>query len=180
MSFRIKRFFPQFLIFIDLFKKTVKSVLVLYLILNIFACSSPPRSVNYYDYNIPKENVLRICMNSLIKLGYEIDIFAPESNLLITKSTKLRKVRRRYDYIIYLQITDNVELHIARQKRTWPVIKIFRYFKSKILRSIFGRSSNKRIIEQSESNMPDRLQRIIFDPIRTSFERNNIKLIKIS
>jgi len=119
-------------------------------------------------------------MNSLIKLGYEIDIFAPESNLLITKSTKLRKVRRRYDYIIYLQITDNVELHIARQKRTWPVIKIFRYFKSKILRSIFGRSSNKRIIEQSESNMPDRLQRIIFDPIRKSFERNNIKLIKIS
>ena len=72
--------------------------------------------VNHYSYLIPKDEVLALCKRAILKLDYDIDIYAPESNILITKSRKIRKVLRRYDYVIYIQVGDKVNVHISANK----------------------------------------------------------------
>ena len=103
--------------------------------------------VNHYSYLIPKDEVLALCKRAILKLDYEIDIYAPESNMLITKTRKMRKVLRRYDYVIYIQVGDKVNVHISAE------------------RSIFNRGSassfggEEIIIRQPEGLMPYSLQK---------------------
>ena len=148
--------------------KTARAVFYFIPIYFYIGCASTPRMVNYYNYNMPKDEVLNLCKTILIKLDYEIDIFAPETNIIVTKPTKLRKVLRRYDYVVYVKITDKVEIHLASE------------------RSIFSRSSrwwriNYKTIKEfhTESKMPYSLQKVIFRPIKKEFERNNIQRIEL-
>ena len=148
--------------------KTARAVFYFILIYFYFGCASPPTMVNYYNYNMPKDEVLNLCKTILIKLDYEIDILAPETNIIVTKSTKLRKVLRRYDYVVYVKITDKVEIYLSSE------------------RSIFSRSSswwtnNYKTIKEfhTESKMPYSLQKVIFRPIKKEFERNNIQRIEL-
>ena len=148
--------------------KTARAVFYFILIYFYLGCASPPRMVNYYNYNMPKDEVLNLCKTILIKLDYEIDILAPETNMIVTKSTKLRKVLRRYDYVVYVKITDKVEIYLSSE------------------RSIFSRNSswwtnNYKTIKEfhTESKMPYSLQKVIFRPIKKEFERNNIQRIEL-
>ena len=124
--------------------------------------------VNHYSYLIPKDEVLALCKRAILKLDYEIDIYAPESNMLITKTRQMRKVLRRYDYVIYIQVGDKVNVHISAE------------------RSIFNRGSESSfggeeiIIKQPEGLLPYSLQKKIFIPIKKEMRTEKLEQIKMS
>ena len=128
-------------------------------------CSNPPRMSKEYDFISNKLEVLNICKNILEDLDYEIDIYAPESFMLTTKSTRLRRVLRRYDYIIYIEVNDRIEIHLSAE------------------RSIFNRGSEASlggigiIIKQVETYMPLSLQKKIFNPIHKKLLESTFKQI---
>ena len=132
------------------------------------SCTTPPRMVQSFHYDIPKSAVLEKCRNILIKLDYEIDIYATESNMLITRPIQLRRALRRYDYIVNLQVNDRIQVHVAAE------------------RSIFKRGSqstfggDNQIEKQAESTMPIRLQKKIYKPIHRGMIKNNFRPNKIS
>ena len=71
--------------------------------------------VREYIYEIPKSDVLEHCRDVLVKLDYEIDIYASETDILITKPIKIRRVLSRYDYIVFVQVTDRIEIYVAAE-----------------------------------------------------------------
>ena len=119
-----------------------------------------------YDYSINKYETLEICKTILEELEYEIDIYAPESYILTTKPTRLRKVLRKYTYIIYVQVSDRINIHISAE------------------RSIFNRGSESSIggssviIKQTETYLPLSIQKKIFDPINNKLINYNFAQIK--
>jgi hypothetical protein len=112
--------------------------------------------VREYIYEIPKSDVLEHCRDILVKLDYEIDIYASETDILITKPIKIRRALRRYDYIVFVQISDRIEIYVAAE------------------RSIFKRGSESTvggsglIEKQSEDALPFSLQKKILIPIHKS------------
>ena len=129
-------------------------------------CANPPRMVRGYDYSINKYETLEICKTILEELEYEIDIYAPESYILTTKPTRLRKVLRKYNYIIYVQVSDRINIHISAE------------------RSIFNRGSESSIggssitIKQTETYLPLSIQKKIFNPINNKLINHNFTQIK--
>ena len=129
-------------------------------------CANPPRMIRGYDYSINKYETLEICKTILEELEYEIDIYAPESYILTTKPTRLRKVLRKYNYIIYVQVSDRINIHISAE------------------RSIFNRGSESSIggssmtIKQTETYLPLSIQKKIFDPINNKLITYNFAQIK--
>ena len=129
----------------------------------MLGCSNPPRMNKAYDFKKTKLEVLKICKDILQDLDYEIDIYAPESFMLTTKSTRLRRVLRRFDYVIYLEVSDRIEVHISAE------------------RSIFNRGSESSvggegiILKQVETYMPYSLQKKIFEPINSKLLENNFE-----
>ena len=129
-------------------------------------CANPPRMVRGYDFSINKYETLEICKTILEELEYEIDIYAPESYILTTKPTRLRKVLRKYHYIIYVQVSDRINIHISAE------------------RSIFNRGSESSIggssmtIKQTETYLPLSIQKKIFDPINNKLINYNFAQIK--
>ena len=112
--------------------------------------------VREYSYQIPKSDVLEHCRNILIKQDYDIDIYASESDILITKPIKIRRGLRTYDYIVFAQVTDRIEIYVAAES------------------SIFKRESESTvggsglIAKQSEDALPFSLQKKILIPIHKS------------
>ena len=131
------------------------------------SCSSNPRMVRFHEYYQPKDKILTQCREILLSLDYEIDMFSTESYSLTTKSMRVRKTLRRYDYVLFVQITDKVEVHISAK------------------RSIFRRGSESNIgkydiiLEQTEDRLPVEIQRKIFKPIQNEFQKNFNRINKI-
>ena len=119
--------------------------------------------VREYIYEIPKSDVLEHCRDLLVKLDYEIDIYASETDILITKPIKIRRALRRYDYIVFVQVTDRVEIFVAAE------------------RSVFKRGSESTIggsslIEkQSKDALPFSLQKRILIPIHRSMIKQKFR-----
>ena len=119
--------------------------------------------VREYIYEIPKSDVLEHCRDLLVKLDYEIDIYASETDILITKPIKIRRTLRRYDYIVFVQVTDRIEIFVAAE------------------RSVFKRGSESTIggsslIEkQSEDALPFTLQKRILIPIHRSMIKQKFR-----
>ena len=72
--------------------------------------------VRFHEYYQPKDKILTQCREILLSLDYEIDMFSTESYSLTTKSMRVRKTLRRYDYVLFVQITDKVEVHISAKR----------------------------------------------------------------
>ena len=123
--------------------------------------------VRFHEYYQPKDKILSQCREILLSLDYEIDMFSTESYALTTKSMRVRKTLRRYDYVLFVQITDKVEVHISAK------------------RSIFRRGSESNIgkydiiLEQTEDSLPIEIQRKIFKPIQNEFQKNFNRINKI-
>ena len=123
--------------------------------------------VRFHEYYQPKDKILSQCREILLSLDYEIDMFSTESYSLTTKSMRVRKTLRRYDYVLFVQITDKIEVHISAK------------------RSIFRRGSESNIgkydiiLEQTEDRLPIEIQRKIFKPIQNEFQKNFIRINKI-
>ena len=119
--------------------------------------------VREYIYEIPKSDVLKHCRDVLVKLDYEIDIYASETDILITKPLKIRRALRRYDYIVFVQVTDRVEIFVAAE------------------RSVFKRGSESTvggsglIEKQSEDTLPLSLQKRILIPIHRSMIKQKFR-----
>ena len=119
--------------------------------------------VREYIYEIPKSDVLEHCRNLLVKLDYEIDIYASETDILITKPIKIRRVLSRYDYIVFVQVTDRIEIYVAAE------------------RSVFMRGSESTvggsslIEKQSEDALPFTLQKRILIPIHRSMIKQKFR-----
>ena len=123
--------------------------------------------VRFHEYYQPKDKILSQCREILLSLDYEIDMFSNESYSLTTKSMRVRKTLRRYDYVLFVQITDKIEVHISAK------------------RSIFRRGSESNIgkydiiLEQTEDRLPIEIQRKIFKPIQNEFQKNFNRINKI-
>lgn len=123
--------------------------------------------VRFHEYYQPKDKILTQCREILLSLDYEIDMFSTESYSLTTKSMRVRKTLRRYDYVLFVQITDKIEVHISAK------------------RSIFRRGSESNIgkydiiLEQTEDRLPIEIQRKIFKPIQNEFQKNFNRINKI-
>ena len=123
--------------------------------------------VRFHEYYQPKDKILSQCREILLSLDYEIDMFSTESYSLTTKSMRVRKTLRRYDYVLFVKITDKVEVHISAK------------------RSIFRRGSESNIgkydiiLEQTEDRLPIEIQRKIFKPIQNEFQKNFNRINKI-
>ena len=123
--------------------------------------------VRFHEYYQPKDKILSQCREILLSLDYEIDMFSTESYSLTTKSMRVRKTLRRYDYVLFVQITDKIEVHISAK------------------RSIFRRGSESNIgkydiiLEQTEDRLPIEIQRKIFKPIQNEFQKNFSRINKI-
>lgn len=141
----------------------LKPVFSLFLIFQIIQCTNPPRMVREYIYEIPKSDVLEHCRDVLVKLDYEIDIYASETDILITKPLKIRRALRRYDYIVFVQVTDRIEIFVAAE------------------RSVFKRGSESTvggsslIEKQSEDALPFSLQKRILIPIHRSMIKQKFR-----
>ena len=141
----------------------LKPVFSLFLIFQIIQCTNPPRMVREYIYEIPKSDVLEHCRDLLVKLDYEIDIYASETDILITKPIKIRRTLRRYDYIVFVQVTDRIEIFVAAE------------------RSVFKRGSESTvggsslIEKQSEDALPFTLQKRILIPIHRSMIKQKFR-----
>ena len=144
----------------------IEKIFLLLLAVLFIGCANPPRMNRGYDYSIKKYEALEICKNILQELEYEIDIYAPESYMLTTKPTQLRKVLRKYDYIIYLDVSDRINIHISAE------------------RNIFNRGSESSLgggsifIKQTETYLPLSIQKKIFDPISNKLLNHNFRQIK--
>jgi len=149
-----------------LFIIKIEKIFLLITTVLFVGCANPPRMVRGYDYSINKYETLEICKTILEELEYEIDIYAPESYILTTKPTRLRKVLRKYHYIIYVQVSDRINIHISAE------------------RSIFNRGSESSIggssviIKQTETYLPLSIQKKIFDPINNKLINYNFAQIK--
>ena len=123
--------------------------------------------VHFHEYYQPKDKILSQCREILLSLDYEIDMFSTESYSLTTKSMRVRKTLRRYDYVLFVQITDKIEVHISAK------------------RSIFRRGSESNIgkydiiLEQTEDRLPIEIQKKIFKPIQNEFQKNFNRINKI-
>ena len=141
----------------------LKPVFSLFLIFQIIQCTNAPRMVREYNYEIPKSDVLEHCRDVLVKLDYEIDIYASETDILITKPIKIRRTLRRYDYIVFAQVTDRIEIYVAAES------------------SIFKRESESTvggsglIAKQSEDGLPFSLQKKILIPIHKSMIKQKFR-----
>ena len=119
-----------------------------------------PRMNRVYDYQGNKLETLEICKNILQELEYEIDIYAPETFMIITKLIRVKRALRKYDYIVYIKISDRINIHVAAE------------------RNIFNRGSESTlggssiVIKQTETYLPTAIQKKIFDPIH-----NNLSLM---
>lgn len=140
--------------------KTARAVFYLIFIYYFIACSSHSRTVNYYNYDLPKSEALDLCRSILTNLGYDINIFGPETNIIVTKPNKIWKVVRRYDYIVYIKVTDKIEIYIDGGKK-------------------LNKDNNGRIV-QGKPSLPYSLQKTIFTQIKKEFERKNIRIIGLS
>ena len=144
------------------FNKTFLQTLFLLLALS---CTYPPIEKKKIYYSNDKIEVFYQSRDILEKLGYEIDIFSPESFALSTKKIQIKKSLRKYDYIIFIKVNDHIELHLA------------------VERNIFNRGSESNIgdsgmiIKQVESYMPITLQNKIFKPLEIEFKKNGYNLV---
>ena len=136
----------------------------LFLLLALYCTYLPIEKKKIY-YSNDKIEVFYQSRDILEKLGYEIDIFSPESFALSTKKTQIKKSLRKYDYIIFIKVNDYIELHLA------------------VERNIFNRGSesnigdSEMIIKQVESYMPIALQNKIFKPLEIEFKKNGYNLV---
>ena len=144
----------------------IEKIFLLIIAVLFIGCANPPRMNRGYDYSVKKYEALEICKGILEELEYEIDIYAPESHILTTKPTQLRMVIRKYDYIIYLNVSDRINIHISAE------------------RNIFNRGSESSlggssiIIKQTETYLPLSIQKKIFDPISSKLLNHNFRQIK--
>ena len=140
----------------------IRSFLSIVLAVQFSFCPERPRMIRYFDYEYTQKEALTIARDSLLDLGYKIDLSAPEGYFLLTKPQPVKKDIRQYDYRIAVLVEDRVEIVIVAQRKI---------FKRDSEASIGG---SDLIQTQVSDKLPYSLQRSIFYPIIDEFSRNGL------
>ena len=140
----------------------IRSLLSVLLAVQFSFCPERPRMIRYFDYEYTQKEALSIAKNSLLDLGYKIDLSAPEGYFFLTKPQPVEKDIRKYSYRIAVVVEDRVEVVIVAQRQI---------FKRDSEASIGGRDL---IQTQTSDKLPYSLQRSIFYPIIDEFSRNGL------
>ena len=140
----------------------IRSVLSVLLAVQFSFCPERPRMIRYFDYEYTQKEALSIAKNSLLDLGYKIDLSAPEGYFFLTKPQPVEKDIRKYSYRIAVVVEDRVEVVIVAQRQI---------FKRDSEASIGGRDL---IQTQASDKLPYSLQRSIFYPIIDELSRNGL------
>ncbi|RZP30676.1 hypothetical protein EVA23_02465 [bacterium] len=118
--------------------------------------------IRYFDYEYTQKEALVVAKDSLLDLGYKIDLSAPEGYLFLTKPQPVEKDIRKYSYRIAVIVEDRVEVVIVAQRQI---------FKRDSEASIGGKDL---IQNQISDKLPYSLQRSIFYPIIDEFSMNGL------
>lgn len=145
---------------------SVRAVLFIFLSVQLGGCYRPPRMIKEFHYLIPKQEVLAQCRDALADLGYELDVFAPESHFLITKPNRIKRTLLRYDYAIVVFVTDRIEVYLVVERHI---------FKRGSESSIGGR---EQVEKQVVDVMPIYLQKKVFLPILHTFGKAGFNELK--
>jgi len=140
----------------------VRSLLSVFLAVQFSFCPERPRMIRYFNYEYTQKEALSIARNSLLDLGYKIDLSAPEGYFFLTKPQALKKDIRKYDYRIAVVVEDRVEVVIVAQRQI---------FKRDSEASIGG---DDLIQTQVSDKLPYSLQRSIFYPIIDEVSKNGL------
>ena len=140
----------------------IRSFLSVVLAVQFSFCPERPRMIRYFDYEYTQKKALSIAKDSLLGLGYKIDLSAPEGYLFLTKPQPVEKDIRKYSYRIAVLVEDRVEVVIIAQRQI---------FKRDSEASIGGQDL---IQNQISDKLPYSLQRSIFYPIIGEFSRNGL------
>ena len=125
-------------------------------------CPERPRMIRYFNYECVQEEAQDLAKNSLLDLGYRIDLMAPEGNFMVTKMQGVKIDIRQFDFRIAVLVEDRVEVIIVAQRKV---------FKRDSETSIGG----KDLIQTEVSDkLPYSLQRSIFYPIINEFTKNGL------
>ena len=131
--------------------------------------------VQYSSYYTSKDKVLNEVRTALQSLDYEIDMYAPETYALSTKPIKIEGGARKYNYTLFVKISDRIEIYISAK-----IIISKRNSQSNLGKKNIGRrlkifetKEYVQIVEQTEDKMDRSIQKKIFKPIQK--ELNKIK-----
>lgn len=115
--------------------------------------------IRYVDYNGSPKEILEASKHILDSLGYEIDWYTPEGNILVTKPIFVQHDIRKYQYAVIVHVEDVIEIVLVAQ------------------RSIFKRGSEWSIggkeltTLEEKDRIPYGLQQKIFFPILDLYEQ---------
>ena len=140
----------------------IRTFLSVVLALQFSFCPERPRMIRYFDYEYTQKEALVLAKDSLLDLGYKIDLSAPEGYLFLTKPQPVEKDIRKYSYRIAVIVEDRVEVVIVAQRQI---------FKRDSEASIGGKDL---IQNQISDKLPYSLQRSIFYPIIDEFSMNGL------
>ena len=144
----------------------LRPVLFVVLAVQLSFCPERLRMIRYFNYECTQEEALELAKNSLLDLGYKIDLMAPEGHFMLTKIQGVKKDIRQYDFRIAVLVEDRVEVIIIAQRNV---------FKRDSEASIGG----KGLIQTEVSDkLPYSLQRSIFYPIIDEFTKNGLSEVE--
>ena len=118
--------------------------------------------IRNFNYQCAQEEALSLAKNSLLDLGYKIDLVAPEGYFMLTKMQSVKKDIRQYDFRIAVLVEDRVEVIIVAQRKV---------FKRDSEASIGGKDL---IQNEVADKLPYSLQRSIFYPIIDEFTKSGL------
>ena len=141
----------------------LRPVLFVVLAVQFSFCPEKPRMIRYFNYECAQKEALELAKNSLLDLGYKIDLMAPEGHFMVTKMQGVKKkIFGQYDYRIAVLVEDRVEVIIVAQRKV---------FKRDSEASIGGKDM---IQTEVSDKLPYTLQRSIFYPIIDEFTKNGL------
>ncbi len=142
-----------------------RPLLFILLAIRFSTCNAPQQLTKEFSYEIPKDEVLDRCKSILISLNYDIDLYAPESALLVTQKKRLKHSFRRYDYAVVVIVSDRIEVFLSVEK--WVFNR----------GSELSTSGERMYRVQREDILPEKLQNQVFQPIIQAFQNENFYLV---
>ena len=134
----------------------------LILAIQLSSCPESTRMAWEFEYPGTKSATLNSCKQVLEDLGYEIEIYAPESNLVVTTAKPVKYYLRRYDYSLVLGISDRLKVYVTAQEYV---------YKRGSQLSLFGKTM---LDSDVKDKLPFGLQTTIINPIRGEFQQLGI------
>ncbi len=112
-----------------------------------------------FEYDQPTDQILEECKNLLENTGYEIEVYAPESNIVVSEVSEIKYLLRRYDYQVIIMVSDRIQVFLSATK--------FVYKRGSEL-SLFG----KQMVDYDvEDRLPLKAQEKIMQPLNVELQR---------